>query len=101
MKKLILILALSLTTSVFASSLNYMQKVVNSEAVETLTLEANEEGYNQLLKVELTGTFRCPGCFEYTLTYGQYTMGGQVEMTKKVMTRMTSFPNGDLEVSIR
>ncbi|HAZ12978.1 MAG: hypothetical protein A2X86_09320 [Bdellovibrionales bacterium GWA2_49_15] len=103
LKKGLLIIGMIISLPTFAglSSLDVVKSVVNSKAVKELSLDAAAEGYTDFAKVEKTATYRCPGCFDYSLTFRQMTMGGHVDLVKKVSTRMVNFASGEIEVTAK
>ena len=103
MKKLVLALVfLGLPVLAFAatSSLNFMQIVVSSDAAKELAEAAASEGFSELVKVERTAVYRCPGCFDYELTFRQYADGVELEMTRTVFTRLV-LQTGEVEVTLK
>ena len=92
--KALLALAFSITAlPAFAMSpmlprytdLNFMQAVVNSEAAGDVTNEMSARGYSRLVKVERTATYRCPGCYDYELSFEG---DSDVLATAKVSTKL-------------
>ena len=88
------------TVSAFVepSPLNYLEKVVSSKITKDIVAEADKDGYYDLFKVEKTATYRCPGCFEYSLTFRQRTENGELYLVKKVGTQL-AFQSGEILVS--
>jgi hypothetical protein len=94
--KAILALALSAAAlPAFATSpmlprytdLRFMQAVVNSEAADEVTNEMSARGYSRLVKVERTAIYRCPGCFDYELSFEG---DSDVLATAKLSTKLQS-----------
>ena len=99
MKKILFVFgAMIFTTTAMASSLLVMKEVVMSEAAKEATQKMAAEGYQQLQKVELSATYRCPGCFDYTMTFSKVTEQGKVQNKTAVLTT-TGF--GKLKVGIK
>lgn len=74
MMKTILVLSLGISSSLFARStqvdppyrLSSFKAVMNSEALRKVLEEESVVGFF-LQSIDLKTTFRCPGCFEFTV----------------------------------
>lgn len=49
--------------------LEMMRTVLSSEAAAEATAVAKTQGFDDFFRLEKTRTYRCPGCFEYTLYF--------------------------------
>jgi hypothetical protein len=100
-KKTIAIFAISLLSSLsaFAANLDVLTKVVTSDAAKELTQSMAADGYTWLEKVELTATYRCIGCYEYSMTFAKNTEQGNRKRSVGVLA--TSAFSRELQVSIK
>lgn len=89
MKKIIGAMCLLLSSSVFASDADILRKVLESSAVTTAAAEAHEEGCWILKHTELTGVYRCPGCFEFKITFSNAVSPRATGYKEKVITFAT------------
>ncbi|MGE0172230.1 MAG: hypothetical protein AB7T49_05575 [Oligoflexales bacterium] len=87
MKKFLLAAVMTTVFSAvaMADNLDMMKIVVNSRTVNELSASMKDEGFDTLLKVEMTARARCPGCYIYTLTF---ETNDQQVSTKSVQTEM-------------
>lgn len=67
-----------------AANSDYFVAVLQSEAGQKVTAEMTRARYD-LHKIEQTQTFRCPGCYEFTLSFRGREAGEQVA---KLMTEL-------------
>lgn len=87
MKKLVLIMGSFLFASVaLASNLQIMNTVVSSDAAKEATAKMAAQGYSVLNKVELSQTYRCPGCFDYTLVFSNRSSANTLKSTAVLNT---------------